>query len=148
MRYFLIILLCIIPIGATEKEYNAILTHYCSCQKCCSWHMGKDGKPKFNLRPNVTKIVGQTASGVQAKEGVTLAMPKCFPFGTKVYVDGKLLGIVQDRGGAIIVDEGRIKIDVFINDHKRALKLGVKRVMTSMIVYPDMDTSKIIRRIK
>ena len=116
------------------EEYNAILTSYCSCQHCCSWHIGKDGKPKFNLRPNVTKIIGQTASGAIARQGLTLAMPKQFPFGTHVYIDGKLLGVNEDRGGAIIMKGKVIKIDVFHNSHINALKFGKKFTKVKIVL--------------
>jgi 3D (Asp-Asp-Asp) domain-containing protein len=108
-----------------NNNYRIKLTHYCSCQKCCSWHYNDKGQPVFNLRPNVVKIIGQTASGVIAKQGVTLAMPKQFPFGTELYVKGTLLGICQDRGGAIKVKDNLICIDVYMDSHKEALKKGV-----------------------
>jgi 3D (Asp-Asp-Asp) domain-containing protein len=76
----------------------------------------------------VIKTIGMTASGTIAKEGVTLAMPKEFPFGTKITINGKLLGICQDRGGAIYKDKNIIRIDVYVKSHEEALKLGVKYI--------------------
>jgi len=110
------------------KEYEAILTAYCPCSHCCSYFIDKDGVPRFNLRPTVKKVIGQTACGAMAREGLTLAMPSCFKFGTHVYQDGKLLGVCEDRGGAIRVRENKIKIDVYFESHQDALAFGVKHV--------------------
>ena len=115
-----------------EKIITLKISHYCSCSQCCSWHYNKKGQPVFNLRPNVVKKIGQTASGKMAKEGVTLAMPKCFPFGTRITIDGELLGICQDRGGAIIKKGNVIKIDKYVKSHKRALQLGVKYIKVKL----------------
>jgi 3D (Asp-Asp-Asp) domain-containing protein len=78
------------------------ITAYCPCVKCCG------------------KSDGITASGVKAVEGVTVAMNKSIPFGTKIYIDGVGERIVQDRGGAI---KGN-KIDLYFDSHDDALKWG------------------------
>jgi len=133
------------------KEPNAMLTAYCSCESCCSWHVGKDGKPKFNLRPGVTKIVGQTASGKMAKATSTLAAPKGIPFGTKIYAtmngESVLMGIVDDRGGAIHADDGTIRIDIYFDTHQEARNFGRRKVFINKIELPDMDSSKIIKKL-
>jgi 3D (Asp-Asp-Asp) domain-containing protein len=135
-----------------QKEYNAIFTAYCSCQKCCSWHIGKDGKPKFNLRPNVTKIVGQTASGNTAQAHHTLAAPKGYAFGTKIYIDfhghNVLLGVVEDRGGAIHQKDGIVRIDIYFDSHKKALEFGRRKGNIKVQELPDMDASKVVKVIK
>ena len=82
-------------------EYK--LTAYCACMKCCG------------------KTDGITASGVRAKEGVTVAADSALPFGTKILIDNHEY-IVQDRGGAI---KGN-KIDVFFDSHQDALEFGVQ----------------------
>lgn len=79
-----------------------VITAYCACVECCG------------------KIDGITASGVKAVEGVTVAMDKRIPFGTKIYIDGVGERIVQDRGGAI---NGK-RIDLFFSDHQSALNFG------------------------
>lgn len=76
------------------------LTGYCACKKCC-------GKSPSN--PNY----GKTAMGTMAMEGRTIAMDKRFPFGTKVYIEGLGVRIVEDRGGAI---KGN-RIDVYSSTH-------------------------------
>ena len=76
------------------------LTGYCACKKCC-------GKSPSN--PNY----GRTAMGTMATEGRTIAMDKRFAFGTKVYIEGLGIRIVEDRGGAI---KGS-RIDVYSSTH-------------------------------
>lgn len=83
-------------------EYK--LTAYCACYECCG------------------KTDGITASGVRAKEGVTIAADTTIlPFGTEVIIDGNTY-IVQDRGGAI---KGN-RIDVYFDDHNEANQFGVQ----------------------
>lgn len=88
----------------TQKNENGIytITAYCPCVKCCG------------------KTNGITASGVKAVEGVTVAMPKSIPFGTRIHIDGVGERIVQDRGGAI---KGN-KIDLYFDSHEEALQFG------------------------
>ena len=81
------------------------ITAYCACKKCCG------------------KTNGITASGVKAREGITVAADtRKLPFGTNLYIDGVGERTVQDRGGAI---KGN-KIDIFFNSHQQALKFGVQ----------------------
>ena len=97
--------------GAEDREIETVqqsvgekyvITAYCSCVQCC----GKND--------------GITASGVKATEGVTVAMDKSMPFGTKIYIDGVGERIVQDRGGAI---KGN-RIDLYFDSHQEALNFG------------------------
>ena len=73
------------------------LTAYCPCRKCS----GGYGH--------------QTATGVRATEGITIAAdPRVLPYGTIVEIDGiSGLRIVQDCGGAV---KGN-KIDIFVENH-------------------------------
>ena len=82
------------------EEY--VITAYCPCVQCCG------------------KSDGITASGEKAIEGITVAMDKSIPFGTKIYIDGVGERIVQDRGGAI---KGN-KIDLYFDSHQEALNFG------------------------
>ena len=86
----------------TKKTITMVVTAYCPCRKCCG------------------KTDGITASGVKAKQGVTVAADTRFPFGTKLEIDGKTY-TVQDRGGAIIKGN---RIDLFFNTHQQALNFG------------------------
>ena len=89
----------------TTKQYETetyTITAYCPCVKCCG------------------KSDGITASGEKAVEGITVAMDKSMPFGTKIYIDGVGERIVQDRGGAI---KGN-RIDLYFDSHEKALEFG------------------------
>lgn len=96
------------PVQADEIQqsltYKGVykITAYCPCKKCCG------------------KSDGITASGEKAVEGVTVAMDKSIPFGTKIYIDGVGERIVQDRGGAI---KGN-RIDLYFDSHQEALNFG------------------------
>lgn len=85
-----------------KKTITMVVTAYCPCSKCCG------------------KSDGITASGVKAKQGVTVAADtRFFPFGTKLEIDGKIY-TVQDRGGAI---KGN-RIDLYFESHQSALNFG------------------------
>lgn len=149
MKTLLLFLILSSSIFAVEKEYNAILSFYCSCKRCCSYYVDSAGNAWYEYDSfegvyKRKKIVGQTASGKIAKEGVTIAAPRNFPFGTKFYLaDGTYIGTTQDRGSAIVItNSGRVKIDVYISDHKRARELGVKKVMLGVVAYPDQKSYK------
>lgn len=93
------------------KTETMTITAYCPCRKCCG------------------KTDGITASNIKAVEGVTVAMDKSIPFGTKVYIDGVGERIVQDRGGSI---KGN-KLDIFFNDHQTALNFGRQRKQVTIL---------------
>ena len=88
------------PKDAGNSKY--VITAYCHCQKCCG------------------KMDGITASGEKAMQGVTVAMNKSIPFGTKIYIDGVGERIVQDRGSAI---KGN-RIDLYFENHQEADAFG------------------------
>lgn len=90
---------------ADEIDRVYTVTAYCACKKCCG--------------PNAKGI---TASGKSVKEGVTIAAPRSIPFGTKLFIEGVGIRIVQDRLAKRYDD----RIDVFIADHNRALNFGKK----------------------
>ncbi len=78
------------------------LTAYCPCEICCGeWS-------------NTENPV--TASGSPAVEGVTVAAPSEFAFGTELVINGHTY-VVQDRGGAI---NGK-RLDIYCSTHERAL---------------------------
>lgn len=88
--------------GALAELFE--LTGYCICEQCCG------------------KTDGITASGAQAKPGITIAAPASIPFGTKVFIPGVGERIVQDRGGAITEHH----IDILFESHQQALDFGRK----------------------
>lgn len=83
------------------------VSFYCSCSKCCGGYSN-----------------GITASGKYAKANHTIAAPKGYSFGTKIYLEGMGTYTVEDRGGAIYGN----RIDVYVNSHAQALKLGRKQI--------------------
>ncbi|MFR5877096.1 MAG: 3D domain-containing protein [Eubacterium sp.] len=87
-------------------------TAYCACDKCCG------------------KSDGITASGVKAKQGVTIASDwNVLPNGTIVEIDGIGTYEVQDKGGAI---KGN-KIDIYFDSHADAVQFGVRTVQLKVI---------------
>jgi 3D (Asp-Asp-Asp) domain-containing protein len=66
---------------------------------------------------------GLTARGTRARYGVCAADPM-IPFGTRLWVEGYGLAIVEDRGGAIRGD----RLDLWFGDVTTALKWGRKTV--------------------
>lgn len=87
---------------------QASLSGYCACRRCTG------------------KTDGITASGTKAAPGRTLAAPRQIPFGRRIWSDGKLLGIVEDRGSAITIKDGIVHLDIFFASHAEALKFGRK----------------------
>ena len=90
---------------------NAIITAYCACALCC----GNGPKP--------------TASGTWPVAGVTVAAPRTVPFGTRVWIEGVGVRIVQDR--LSVRYEGRW--DVFMPSHQAAKKFGKRRVRVEVL---------------
>lgn len=89
-----------------EYEYlgTFITTAYCPCYSCSS---------DFGY---------QTATGVTAKEGVTIAVdPSVIPYGTVVIIDGHEY-IAQDCGSEISGKD----IDIFFESHSVAREYGVQ----------------------
>lgn len=86
-------------------------TFYDNCVKCCG------------------KTTGITAMGTKATAGRTVAMPSTYKFGTKIRIKGMGTYIVEDRGGAI---KGN-RIDIFVNSHAEALRLGKKTIYLKVI---------------
>ena len=106
----------VLPTAPWRRQAKVVrmrVTAYCPCEKCCgNWSDGV------------------TASGVPA-EGLIIAAPKTFKFGTQMYIKGYGLATVQDRGGAI---KGN-RLDVLFPTHQEALEWGVKDI--GVIIYPD-----------
>jgi peptidoglycan hydrolase-like protein with peptidoglycan-binding domain/3D (Asp-Asp-Asp) domain-containing protein len=71
------------------------------------------------------------ADGTQVYVGM-LAAPKSYPFGTQVVVPGLGVGVVHDRGGAILAKRGYDRIDVWMGSGEeglgRALNWGMRLV--------------------
>ena len=86
-------------------EYT--ISHYCDCPICTKTPKGS-----------------KTATGTKPKEGRTIACDgKILKMGDIVYIENYGVRICEDKGGAIV--KGRI--DMYINEHERARKMGIKR---------------------
>ena len=98
---------CVVTVeaGAPSSNWryagNFRTTGYCPCRKCCGKWSG-----------------GPTASGAMPTAGHTIAASASdFPFGTKVWINGKIY-TVEDRG------VGSGCIDIFYDDHETAKNHG------------------------
>lgn len=103
-------------VNATDDMYgedlgNFELTYYCSCEICCDVE------------------TGITATGTPVVEGRTIAVdPDVIPYGTKVIIGGHVF-TAEDCGGAI---KGK-HIDIYVNDHERALSMGVNQAQVHLV---------------
>lgn len=74
-------------------------------------------------------MYGVTASGKRVEEGVTVACPPRFPFGTRIhipYFDNTFT--CTDRGGAI---KGK-RLDVYIPELNKALRFGRRQLLVKI----------------
>ena len=96
------------------------LTAYCPCEECCGqWALNRpDG-------------IVYTASGVVAKEGVTVAVdPDVIPLGTEVYIVGRGWYTAQDTGNFA----GNV-IDIYMTDHATACEFGRQNAVVAIPNY-------------
>lgn len=101
------------PQGTYKARYITVeATGYAPLDKSAVRGMCYSGNPRV------------TASGAKTKPGVTVAAPKNIPFGTKVFIPGHGLRLVEDRGGAI---KGN-KIDVCFKTRSEALEFGRRNI--------------------
>lgn len=84
-----------------------LITFYCSCKHCCSAQNGV------------------TASGTVPVEGRTVGGTGTIPYGTKLYIEGTGWRTMEDRMARRIKGN---KLDVYVDNHLKAKRLGVKRV--------------------
>lgn len=92
---------------STLLSTAATVTAYCPCQLCCG--------------PGAR---GVTASGKPALTGTTIAAPRRIPFGTRVYIPGVGVRIVQDR----LAKKYDSRFDVFFARHEQAKQFGRKEL--------------------
>ena len=89
------------------------VTAYCSCHACCAPY-----------DPHCTGKPSKTASGVEPKQGYTIATDwDVIDCGTKVVINNHIFE-AQDKGGAI---DG-YRIDIYYSKHSEALKWGRRNV--------------------
>jgi 3D (Asp-Asp-Asp) domain-containing protein len=121
MKTILSVALCLIlfPALAPARTFEANVSGYCLCEKCC----GRWAK----VYPR------RTASGRIIKPGDKfVAAPRNIPFGTLVAIPGYNNGVavpVLDRGGAIRGD----KLDLFFDSHQAALEYGRRKIIVKIV---------------
>jgi len=97
------------------KSATFVVTFYCACAGIC------------------TQGLGLTAAGVRPREGWTIACdPRVLPIGSIVSIEGFGERMCQDTGSAI---KGR-HIDIFVDEHGRARRLGRQRLRVRVIHRP------------
>ena len=74
------------------------------------------------------KGYGKTASGAYVQEGVTIACPKNFKFGTKIEIEGVGVRVCQDTGSAI----GSGKLDLYMENLGNAQQFGRKNLQVKI----------------
>ena len=89
------------------------ISHYCSCPLCTDTPKGS-----------------RTATGHIPREGRTVAVDKnIIPLHSVIYVEGLGAFVAEDVGGAV---KGK-HLDIYIDDHQRALNLGTLRGATPKV---------------
>ncbi len=96
--------------GAREREM--LLTAYAPLDPRAVEGMCYSGDPNI------------TASGAQVVPGVTVAAGREIPFGTRVWIEGFGMRVVQDRGGRI----GSDNLDMAVETRAEAFQVGRQRV--------------------
>lgn len=94
------------------REENALVTAYCPCSKCCGTHSP-----------------GITSTGKNAWTPGLAADPIKLDYGTKVFVNGYGMSVVDDTGGAMRRHwrrDGLLHIDVRMTYHYEAREWGKK----------------------
>ena len=127
------------PRKTAAIERVMVVTGYCKCGECCSWHRNWYGMPIVSRGPDKgkRKLVGVTAGGSRASVGTIAADTSVYPFGTVMYVEGYGYGRVEDRGSAIKGNH----IDLFFRSHRQARQWG-RKTMRVKIWLPRQVRSK------
>ena len=109
----ILVLTLLLPIRADARAQSDeklismgefLLTYYCSCEECS----GRWGT--------------QTATGNHCEQGRTVAVdPDVIAYGTRILIDDNIY-VAEDCGSAIKGD----RIDIYVEDHDLAEKLGKK----------------------
>lgn len=124
------------PRGVKPVTVTMVCTGYCNCQACCGWERSwwRLGMPVYASGPleGQRKIVGQTASGRQARYGTAAVDRTRYPFGTVFKVPGYGYARAEDVGGAI---KGNA-IDLWFPSHEAALKWGRKTLKVQVWTVP------------
>jgi len=107
--------------GQPQKRPNAVrleqaelytVTAYCPCKVCCGKWSG-----------------GPTASGKMPKPGITVAGPRSIPFGTRVWIEGVGVRVVQDR----LARKYDGRFDLYFSSHADALRFGKRSLKVRVL---------------
>jgi 3D (Asp-Asp-Asp) domain-containing protein len=90
---------------------NFVCTAYCACQICCGSH-----------------ATGLDATGHKPVGGVTVALPRRFPLGSEVIIDGK-----HYKGTDRLAKRFDNRIDLFFNSHLDAVRFGKQLKIVTVI---------------
>lgn len=100
--------------GLYDHKASFKVTHYCGCSKCCGkWNSGSENDA---VGAAGTKLIPYSSVAVD---------PSVIPFGTELHDENGNTYIAQDTGSAI---KGN-RIDLFVGNHSKAIKLGVKEIV-------------------
>jgi hypothetical protein len=72
----------------------------------------------------ITETLTTPAPGKMPGPITQLLIRRDYPYGTRLYIPGYGIVIIQDTGGALIKDKNNIRIDVFHETFKEAMEWG------------------------
>lgn len=84
--------------------------------ECTAYTAGYESTGKTPDHP----AYGITASGSKVRQGIIAADTSVLPFGTKVWIEGLGVYVVEDTGGDIVGN----RIDIYMDDLDQAVKFG------------------------
>ena len=96
----------------SEQAKLYTVTAYCPCKVCCGQWAG-----------------GPTASGKMPKACVTCAGPRSIPFGTRVWIEGVGVRVVQDR----LARKYDGRFDLYFATHAEALRFGKRSLKVKVL---------------
>lgn len=106
------------------REAFATVTAYCPCERCCG-----------------PMAAGITSLGKNAWSRGLAADPRCLSYGTRVYVPGYGVSVVDDTGGAMRRSwrrRGRMHIDIRLAYHWQARQWG-RRFLVVRVYEPEAE---------
>lgn len=118
---------------ADEMKREQILARYEEKRKNADLPKGKftiNASAYTAAADECGKSDGITASGLKVKEGVTIACPPQFPFGTKIKIEGMGTRVCEDRGGAIKGNH----IDIYVETKKEAFSFGRRNLEAEVVM--------------
>jgi 3D (Asp-Asp-Asp) domain-containing protein len=118
---------------ADELKREQVLAKYEEKRKNANYPQGKftiNASAYTAAADECGKSDGITASGLKVKEGVTIACPPQFPFGTKIKIEGMGTRVCEDRGGAIKGNH----IDIYVETKKDAFSFGRRNLEAEVVM--------------